>query len=198
VVAVRFEIVFHAPFRVGAGRASGGSDITVDHGALLPASSIKGLMRSAAHDLLRFPADSVNAVFGTGWSPSPWSWSDAHVLDTTGGAPAVRPRARIRIDPESSVVAPGALLIADEVLAARAGFTIDRSGWIEPGDSWRHETVLLAAARAVTAVGGDRRRGLGWVTIIAADPPWTQAHLLAATELAGTGTARDEGDLADG
>jgi hypothetical protein len=60
-----------------------------------------------------------------------------------------------------AAVAHGALGIADEVLAARAEFRIDRSGWIEPGDIGTHEAVLLAAARAVTALGGDRRRGLG-------------------------------------
>ena len=184
---MRFEIEFHTPFRVASGRAGDGSDTTVDTVALLPASSLKGVMRSAARDLLKFPAPLVDAVFGTAWLPSPWAWSDAHVLDAAGNVPDVRPRARIQIGAETGTVIQGALLIADEVLATRGEFSIGRAGWIESGDISAHETVLLAAARAVTAVGGDRRRGLGWVTITAADPPWSQDHLRAAAELAGGG-----------
>jgi hypothetical protein len=44
VVAVRFEIAFHTPFRVSSGRPGDGSDTTVDRAALLPASSLKGVM----------------------------------------------------------------------------------------------------------------------------------------------------------
>jgi CRISPR/Cas system CMR subunit Cmr4 (Cas7 group RAMP superfamily) len=183
VVEVNFEIIFHTPFRVASGRAGDGSDTAVDRVALLPASSIKGLMRSAARDLLRFPADWVDKVFGTPWRPSPWGWSDASVLGSRGAEAEVRSRARIRIEAETFTVTPGALLIADEVYAASAGFSVDRTGWIDPDDATMHEAVLLAAARAVTAVGGDRRRGLGWVTVTPTQPEWSPAHLLAATSL---------------
>jgi CRISPR/Cas system CSM-associated protein Csm3 (group 7 of RAMP superfamily) len=184
VVALRFDIEFHTPFRVASGQAGNGSDTTVDRQVLLPASSLKGVFRSAARDLLKFPPAAVEAVFGTERHPSPWSWSDATVAGTGGHDPEIRPRARIRIDPETATTATGALAIADEVLAARGAFSIDRTGWIRPGDAGWHETVLLGAGRAVTAVGGDRRRGLGWVTITPADPPWTQARLDAALRLA--------------
>ena len=179
---MRFEIDFHTPFRVSSGRAGDGSDSTVDRAALLPASSLKGLMLSAARDLLKFPQSRVDAVFGAAWHASPWSWSDAEMTEEAG----VRPRTRIRIDPGSETVVKGALLVADEVVAARAEFTIDRTGWIEPAEAGDHEIVLLAAARAVTAVGGDRRRGSGWVTVTPVDPPWSDAHLRAAAILAGT------------
>lgn len=185
---MRFEIEFHTPFRVASGHAGDGSDTTVDRGVLLPASSLKGVMRSAARDLLRFPGTDVEAVFGTERQPSPWSWSDAAVLGGDGNDPAVRPRARIEIQAPTGTVEPGALAIADEVLAARGEFSIDRTGWITPDKADRHETVLLAAARAVTAVGGDRRRGLGWVTITPADPPWSEDFLNAAVRLAGGAT----------
>jgi CRISPR/Cas system CSM-associated protein Csm3 (group 7 of RAMP superfamily) len=195
VVAVIFEITFHTPFRIASGHAGDGSDITVDPAALLPASSLKGLMRSAARDLLKFPPHWVKKVFGTGWDPSPWSWSDARVIDMAGGGdPEIRARARIRIEAETSTVTPGALLIADEVLAARAEFSIDRTGWIEPDEAQIHETVLLAAARAVTAVGGDRRRGLGWVTVISTNPAWSQEHLVAAIEMT-RGSAPADSDV---
>jgi CRISPR/Cas system CMR subunit Cmr4 (Cas7 group RAMP superfamily) len=178
---MRFEIVFHTPFRVASGHAGDGSDTTVDGAALLPASSLKGVMLSAARDLMRFPQHWVDAVFGgKQWRESPWGWSDARVdgLD-------VRPRTRIRIEPDTGTVARGALLIADEVLAERAEFSIERTGWIRPQDEAAHETVLLAAARAVTALGGDRRRGLGWVTVTPVEPQWSGAHLRAAAALAG-------------
>jgi len=188
---VRFGIEFHTPFRVASGRAGDGSDVTVDTAALLPASSVKGIMRSAARDLLKFPAALVEVVFGDAWHPSPWAWSDARVLDTAGNLPGIRPRARIQIDAHTGTVTRGALVIADEVLATRGEFTIDRAGWIGPGDIGTHETVLLAAARAVTAVGGDRRRGLGWVTITPVDPPWSPDHLRAAVSLVGEGADND-------
>jgi len=182
---MRFEIKFHTPFRVASGQAGDGSDIIVDPHALLPASSLKGVMRSAARDLLRFPSSLVNDVFGAARSASPWSWSDARVLAADGNNPGVRPRARIQIKPETSTTVKGALLIADEVLADRAEFTVERTGWIEGGEVSSHETVLLAASRAVTAIGGNRRRGLGWVTIVPMDPAWSPAHLDAAVKLAG-------------
>ena len=173
---MRFEIAFHTPFRVASGRAGDGSDTTVDRAALLPASSLKGVMRSAARDLLKFPAALVEAVFGTARHPVALGLvgrpraGRGRELPASGRGPASRSSA------ETGTVAEGALLIADEVLAVRGEFTIDRTGWIKPGDEGTQETVLLAAARAVTAIGGDRRRGLGWVTITPVDPPWSTAH----------------------
>ena len=182
---MRFEIEFHTPFRVASGRAGDGSDVTVDAAALLPASSLKGVMRSAARDLLKFPTGLVEAVFGTARQPSPWAWSEARVLDAAGDTAGIRPRARVQIEAGTGTVRSGALLIADEVLATRGEFTIDQTAWLEPAEARRHETVLLAAARAVTAIGGDRRRGLGWVSITPVDPPWSSDHLRAAVALAG-------------
>jgi CRISPR/Cas system CMR subunit Cmr4 (Cas7 group RAMP superfamily) len=182
VVAVRFEIAFRTPFRVSSGQAGDGSDTTVDRAALLPASSLKGVMLSAARDLLKFPQSRVEAVFGTAWHESPWGWSDATMIEQV----SIRPRTRIRIEPGTGTVARGALLVADEVLAARAEFSVDRIGWVEAGQEDAHETILLAAARSVIAVGGDRRRGSGWVTVTPLEPPWSAAHLRAAAALAGT------------
>lgn len=154
----------------------------MDRAALLPASSLKGLMLSAARDLLKFHQSHVDAVFGAAWQPSPWGWSDAAMTEEA----TIRPRTRIRIDPATGTVVHGALLVADEVLAGRAEFSIDRTGWIEPAQVGLHEPILLAAARSVTAVGGDRRRGSGWVTVTPVEPPWSQEHLRAAAALAGT------------
>jgi CRISPR/Cas system CMR subunit Cmr4 (Cas7 group RAMP superfamily) len=181
VVAVRFEITFHTPFRVSSGHAGDGSDTTVDRAALLPASSLKGVMLSAARDLLKFPRSQVEAVFGTAWHESPWGWSDAAMIEEA----SIRPRTRIRIKPDTGTVVKGALLVADEVLAARAEFSIDRISWVQAAEEGTHETVLLAAARSVTAVGGDRRRGSGWVTVTPVEPQWSDERLRTAAALAG-------------
>jgi CRISPR/Cas system CSM-associated protein Csm3 (group 7 of RAMP superfamily) len=183
VVAVRFEIEFHTPFRVSSGQAGEGSDAAVDRAALLPGSSLKGVMRSAARDLLRFPGPLVEAVFGAPGRESPWGWSDAALA----GDPVIRPRTRIQIGDGTGTVIPGALLVADEVLAVKAEFSVERTGWIAPAERPAQETVVLAAARAVTAVGANRRRGIGWVTVTPVEPAWRDAHVRAAAALAGTG-----------
>ncbi|MEU7616644.1 RAMP superfamily CRISPR-associated protein [Micromonospora rifamycinica] len=186
-MTLTFEISFHGPFRVATGRAGDGADSVIDPEAPLPASSIKGVMRSAARDLLKLPAPLVEAVFGAAWQPSPWSWSDAVITgdgDATlsggdGGAGAeplrIRARARIQISEATHTVVDGALAVGEEILAHRAIFTVRRSGPVPADDLPRHEAVLTAAARAVTAFGGDRRRGLGWVSITPLHPAWIAA-----------------------
>ncbi len=167
---MKFEMTFHSPFRVASGRAGDGANSTIDRATPLPASTLKGLMRSAARDLLGVPEEWVRMVFGSDHVPSPWSWSDAKVLDP--GDLTVRVRARIQVDDDTATAVEGALAIADEVLAHRAEFSVTRSGWI-PDHTQLHQDILVAAARAVTAVGGDRRRGLGWVAVTPVDPPWS-------------------------
>lgn len=190
-MTLTFEISFHGPFRVATGRAGDGADSVIDREAPLPASSIKGVMRSAARDLLNLPPHLVEAVFGAAWQPSPWSWSDAAFTgggdatlsdgdgDGDGGAGAeplrIRARARIQISEATHTVVDGALAVGEEILAHRAIFTVRRSGPVPADDLPRYEAVLTAAARAVTALGGDRRRGLGWVSITPLHPAWTAA-----------------------
>lgn len=176
---MKFEIRFLTPFRVAAGHAGYGADATVDRGVPLPASSIKGIMRSTARDLLRLPAELVDPVFGTGRGPSPWSWSDALPVGDGPLAADIQLRARIQIDPETGTARDGALSIAEEVHATRLNFTVTRTGWIEEQDRDRHQLVLMVSARAVTALGGDRRRGLGWVAVTPIDPPWTDTGVEA-------------------
>lgn len=191
---MRFEITFHTPFRVASGQAGVGVDSTVDRKLLLPASSLKGVMRSAACDLLRLPKVWVKRVYGTGWQPSPWSWSDAELHPAE---PVVRPRARVRIQPDTSTVTEGALAVAEEVLAHRALFSVDLSGWLATADRPRHEAVLVASARAVTAVGGNRRRGLGWVSVTPVDPAWPDDPLRMADRAAELVVALQEPWLGD-
>jgi CRISPR/Cas system CMR subunit Cmr4 (Cas7 group RAMP superfamily) len=176
-VTLTFAISFHGPFRVATGRAGDGADSVIDRAVPLPASSLKGVMRSAARDLLKLPKQLVDSVFGTAWQPAPWSWSDATFTpngDAAAEALRVRARARIQISDTTHTVVDGALAIGEEVLADQATFTVRRSGPVPDDRLDRHEAVLIAAARAVTALGGDRRRGLGWVSITPLNPPWTE------------------------
>ncbi|MDT5024987.1 MAG: hypothetical protein QOE61_1413 [Micromonosporaceae bacterium] len=180
---MRFEITFHSPFRVASGHAGDSADSTVDSRLLLPASSLKGVMRSTARDLLALPAAWLEAVYGTAWQPSPWSWSDA-AIDGGETIPPVRSRARIQVDPETATVRRGALAVAQEVLAHGAEFTVSCTGRVAPSDLAHHTAVLVASARAVISLGGDRRRGLGWVSVTPLDPAWSaQPTARWATEL---------------
>jgi CRISPR/Cas system CMR subunit Cmr4 (Cas7 group RAMP superfamily) len=172
VVAVKFEIKFLTPYRVASGRAGDGADATVDRSVPLPASSLKGVMRSAARDLLELSPTLVKEVFGTGWSPSPWSWSDACPANDSPDPLDIRLRARIQIDADTGTVRDGALAVAEEIHSPDLVFTVTRTGWIEGGPEARQRQILLASARAVTSLGGDRRRGLGWVAVTPVDPPW--------------------------
>jgi CRISPR/Cas system CSM-associated protein Csm3 (group 7 of RAMP superfamily) len=167
---MRFDIEFHTPFRVASGLAGNGADSTVDRTMLLPASSLKGLMRWSASHVLKLEQSWVDRVYGKARRPSPWGWSDATI--TAGPPDPVRPRARVQIAPITATVVDGALAVAEEVLAERAEFSVDAIGAIGSPDRTMHEAVLIASARAVTAVGGDRRRGLGWVSITPIEPAW--------------------------
>ena len=160
---MRFAVDFHGPFRVATGHAARGADASVDVASPLPAASLKGVMRASAELLLPRRHDLVELVFGSPRSPSPWSWSSASVPDAS-----VRKRARVAIDPDRHAALPGALLFAEEVWARTASFTVQPLARV--ADRRTHELVLLASAHGVHALGGDRRRGLGWVTVRGTDP----------------------------
>lgn len=160
---MEFEIVFHGPMRIATGTAAPGTDATVDPGALLPATSLKGLMRDTARQL--FADGDVVAVFGGGGQPSPWSWCSARIEPE---APTVTRRARIRRD-ERGVTDRGALLVQEEVWPERATFVIEQVLPVPSEELERQRLVLTAAAHAVHALGADRRRGLGWVGVTRTD-----------------------------
>ncbi|MDB4872557.1 MAG: superfamily protein [Gemmatimonadales bacterium] len=176
---MRFRIEFHGPFRVSSGRASDGLDATFDPRNPLPASSLKGLMRAHALNLLALDLDLVDAVYGSPAARSPWSWSDAVIEDDV--AAKSRSRTRIRIDPATFTAADQAMTTAEELWPTAASFHVRRRDPLDRVRSELHEAVLAASARAITALGADRRRGLGWVGIVP-DRPWDNAQhrLLAA------------------
>lgn len=176
---MRFEITFHGPFRVATGKAGHGLDVTVDSQNLVPASSIKGLMRAAAAQIMPAQRDLRRDVFGSERTPSPWSWSSARFERHE-----VRRRARVRIAEETMTAVEGALMLAEEVWSQRATFSVDQLQHLADDVRERHELLLLASAHAVHALGSDRRRGLGWVGVAALDPVLDAPALEAVVKLA--------------
>lgn len=175
---MRFEVTFHGPFHVATGVPELGVDRPVDPANPLPASSLKGLMRAAARDQLGLRDEVVNAVFGDdptqeGRAPgqlkgSPWWWSDADL----GEQPTVTNVARIRVDDDAGIVARGFIMFGKHVWADTASFVVEQVG--DVADARIDTLVLRASAMAVLSLGGQRRRGEGWVTIApgADEAPW--------------------------
>lgn len=226
------DIAFHGPFRVGTGLAAAGVTGGVDPADLLPASTLKGLMRASAARLLPDRPDLVEQVFGmrpadrpaglgnTGREPraargfdagSPWHWSSAAVHHRLAQSPAdddsgpqavgnpeagsvlaspdpspepdpsglrVTPRARIAIDADSGAARRDFLAVDHEVWVRSATFAITQTGHLSDGQIRVHRVVLACAAAGVHALGADRRRGRGWVTLRPRDPA-VDAALLA-------------------
>lgn len=176
---MRFEIAFHGPFRVSTGLAGRGADVTVDMANPVPASSLKGVMRAAARNVLPRQEVLCQEVFGTARSPSPWAWSSASFVQSTR-----QRRARAAIDPVTGTAVDGALLFAEEVWSDRATFSIDPIRYLREETRRRHELVLLASAHAVHALGSDRRRGLGWVGLTGIEPVLDESALSEVIRLA--------------
>jgi hypothetical protein len=187
VVAVRVMITFHGPFRVATGVPVEGLDVPVDREDLLPASSLKGVMRAAAVQLLPGRTDLIEEVFGhradapgpgadradharakqpAGHGPSPWHWSSADF----GGTALIKPRARVAIDAASGTARNDHLMLGEEAWARTADFHITQRVPLTPDTLRRHQVILACAAAAVHAVGADRRRGHGWVTFTPEEP----------------------------
>ncbi|GAA0543984.1 RAMP superfamily CRISPR-associated protein [Actinomadura livida] len=179
---LRVTITFHGPFRVATGVPREGLDVPVDKAGLLPASSLKGVQRAAARQLLPARADLVDEVFGGGMgtslhSPSPWHWTDAE-LD---GTERIMPRARVAIDAATGTARNDHLMFGEEVWARTAVFEITQRAPLDGVTRRRHHVVLACSAAAVHALGADRRRGHGWVTLTPADPA-VDATVLADLE----------------
>ncbi|MCP2170355.1 RAMP superfamily CRISPR-associated protein [Goodfellowiella coeruleoviolacea] len=179
---MRLELTFHGPFRVSTGDARSGVAGTVNRDDLIPASSLKGLMRASAALLLPHHEDLIAEIFGgrttTGRRhASPWHWAPVRFAEP----PKIRQRARIAVDPDTGAVKPDFLALNDEVWATTGSFEIVRHRPLSTGAHARHVTVLACAAAGVHALGADRRRGLGWVSVRPVDPPMDES-LLAAFE----------------
>jgi CRISPR/Cas system CSM-associated protein Csm3 (group 7 of RAMP superfamily) len=162
---LRFVIDFLSPFRISTGEAAAGVDATIDTGDPLPATSIKGVMRATAKQLLGEQADLVGRVFGNAQRPCRWHWGDAVPIGDSWASPQIT--ARVRIDAATHTAKHDMLALAEETTAARAEFVITR---MEPvSDVEMHAAVLAIAARGTRSLGAARRRGLGWVSITCPD-----------------------------
>lgn len=197
---MRFEITFHGPYRIGTGQAGPGVDETAYPNGRVPASSLKGVMRAAARQLLPLAGerdhDLVRAVFGDrrthrlDRAPSPWSWTDAEPI----GAADVQLKARVARDPDTGTVDQHALAIAQQVWAQHAAFEVLRTGFLDSEAGQQHELLLAASAHAVHALGAERRRGLGWVTIRRLDVPFGPEDVRQLHALRGTATGGGASD----
>ena len=98
---LEFTITFHTPFRVGASYGESGVDLTLDRDEPVGADHLKGLMRFAAHDVLRLDDSLIAAVYGSTATPSPWCWTAA-VPTEEWKAPELRNR--VAIDPATHAV----------------------------------------------------------------------------------------------
>lgn len=160
--SVEFSITFHSPFRVSTGHASGGVDATIDPENPLPNTSLKGVMRATARQLLGQRCPVINEVFGSSRYETPWRWSHA---TAEAGWHEPTPAARVAIDDETHTARPDMLAVAEQTGAEQASFRITQRGHPETRDLRTHRLVLAIAGEATRSLGADRRRGLGWVSI---------------------------------
>ncbi|GAB1512569.1 RAMP superfamily CRISPR-associated protein [Actinophytocola sp. KF-1] len=169
MTTVEFRIAFAAPFRVSTGHARPGVDAGIDRDTPLPATSLKGLMRATAGQLLGEKHPLVAAVFGSVHAPSPWSWSDATPAGDGWRKPVIASRVRIG---EDHVADHDMLGSAEVTQAAAATFSITQCGHLTDEALALHRALLAVAGQATRSLGANRRRGLGWVHITCtSDPP---------------------------
>lgn len=174
---LEFTITFHSPLLPATGAAAPGFDMTLDPQAPLRATALKGLMRSAARDLLGVPEALVESVFGSSRTPSPWHWRVTCQPEVT-----LAPRTRVEIDPKTRAAKENALLFMQVGVAGDdASFVVETDGLPSGQERVIHERILSASARACAALGSQRRRGLGWITVSGgADLAYADYELMAA------------------
>ncbi|MFC7343248.1 RAMP superfamily CRISPR-associated protein [Saccharopolyspora griseoalba] len=175
---LEFSITFHSPFRVSTGHAAPGLDTGVDGANPLPASSLKGVMRATASQLLG-EVRLVDEVFGSPEQESPWLWRDA-----VGNWDQPKPATRVSLDAETHAAAKDMLVVQEQIGTDSARFTITQRHRLDEQDFAKHRLVLAVAGQATRSLGGNRRRGLGWVTITSESPKLDDSSAAAFLELA--------------
>lgn len=174
---MKFTITFHTPFHIAAGGAAEGLDRLIDTDNPLPSTGLKGVMRAAATETLHLDPAMVTAVYGHPGSPSPWWWSDASFTKP----PQFRNITQVHIDDVTGTADEGFLMFGQHVWATTATFEIAQQLHVATDQLPTHGLVLKACARAVVSLGGQRRRGEGWVSIDAGS--WTSADTTALLDL---------------
>jgi len=179
MMSLRFDVTFHSPFRVGATYARDGVDTALDRGDPLPADHLKGVMRAAAVEVFGDSSD-VGTVFGTHRCPSPWAWTAAAPMWTTGDADTgwrFDRRHRVAIDGSTHAARKDHLVLGEVAFAEQASFTVDLLGWLDPAEEQWQVSLLRVSAAAVHGLGAWRRRGLGWVGVTPSGPPVSAGEL---------------------
>lgn len=168
MTTITLTITFNSPFRIATGSAGVSADQVIDRENPLPASSLKGVLRDGARQLLPPIVRNdgwddhplVSAVFGApGSRQSPWHFSDGEIED-----PRYKSRVRIAVG-ENRRVKPGAMFLGEELYASQATATITRVRPLSDEETRLHSALLHVASRLVDGIGADRRRGLGWVSV---------------------------------
>lgn len=164
MICLNVSVALHTPTRIATGRAARGLDAVLDP-ELIPASSLKGVMRAAATEILDLPAQTVLRLFGgPAGQASPWAWSD---IDLAGSNSVISTRVRVPLDPVSGVAVEGGLFHAEELwVDQELSFTVHQVS--ETADPRVDALLLAASAMSVKGIGAARRRGLGWTTMTAA------------------------------
>lgn len=185
---MKIEISFHGPFRIETGDAHDGVAATVNRDDLIPAASLKGLMRASATQLLPNASGLIAEIFG-GKSASPWHWGPV----TFDQPPTFGRRVRIAVDAATGTVHPKFFALGEEVWASKGVFHLTCHQPLPAETRRRHETVLACAAAGVHALGADRRRGHGWVTLRPSQPLVDDALLAAFEDIVAECSTTSEG-----
>lgn len=159
---IEFRVRFHAPFRIASGSGSDGKDLAVDGDEPLNASHIKGRMKASCRTVLGLDEATIEEVFGSVSSESPWTWMSARSVsgwDTSGT------RHRVAVDPVTHTAIVDHLVRTQYVVAETATFQVEAFGAIPADRLPVHAAVIRCSGAAVHEIGGWRRRGLGWVGI---------------------------------
>lgn len=177
---ITFDMDFFGPFHVSTGVPSEGMDSPIDLTCPLPSTTLKGLMRAEAVERLGIKGRLVDEIFGRATtsstgdlqrsSPGAWQWSDATFARLTA-----TPYARIAVD-EHGLTRQGFLAFGMHAWASGGTFTVEPKWLLDARTVAQHSVILRACAASVSTLGGDRRRGSGWVSITAG--PWTPADTL--------------------
>lgn len=174
---LKFVVKFYGPFAVSTGKAGRSADSTVDNERPLPETSLKGLMRAAAKQLL-IPNSAINEVFGEEGKGSSWNWGPVSFVSQ----PVRQMRGRVSIDSDTYTAKKRALAFEEQHWSASAAFDIQQLVPLDTRAVEQHAVVLMASAGAVHSIGKNRRRASGWVGI---EPvaPWTAEQRVLFDEL---------------
>ena len=164
MTTLEFTMHFHAPVLRATGFAAEGYDASVDPSRPLAGEALKGLMRAAATHVLELPPSRVATAFEPQESGARWRWVVREHLFVDPGSQTGTLH-RVKIDPETHTAIPDHLLRARTARVKECRFAVNWLGKADAAGVEDSALLLKASAGAVHSVGGQRRRGLGWVGV---------------------------------